>query len=79
MACGKNRRNGIISAIQTHPDTEQIQRKRKNTNESMEEMYRAGTPDYELNADDPDQEEGTFSLISIDDFYDLLMEQQEQM
>lgn len=26
-----------------------------------------------------DREDGTFPLISVEDFYDLLMEQQEQM
>lgn len=35
--------------------------------------------DDELQEEAPDQDEETFSLISIDDFYDLLMEQQEQM
>ncbi len=33
----------------------------------------------EPNADGAEQGEGILTLISTDDFYDLLMEQQEQM
>ena len=40
----------------------------------MNEPYR----DYEPE-DEEDQREGELPLVSVDDFYDLLMEQQEQM
>ena len=29
--------------------------------------------------EEPEQEEGALPLLSLDEFYDLLMEQQEQM
>ena len=36
-------------------------------------------PDTELEEENPDWDGGVFTRISVDDFYDLLMEQQEQM
>ena len=41
----------------------------------MNEAYTDNTPKEE----DRDRDEDTFPLISIEDYYDLLMEQQEQM
>ena len=35
--------------------------------------------EYEPAEVDVDQDQGELAVISIDDFYDLLMEQQEQM
>ena len=41
----------------------------------MNETYADNAPQEE----EQDRDEDTFTLISIEDYYDLLMEQQEQM
>ena len=41
----------------------------------MNEAY----TDIPQKEEDRDRDEDTFTLISIEDYYDLLMEQQEQM
>ena len=41
----------------------------------MNETYADNAP----NEEEQEQDEDTFTLISIEDYYDLLMEQQEQM
>lgn len=40
---------------------------------------KVANPNCEPDDEDTDQDEEKFTLISLDDFYDLLMEQQEQM
>ena len=45
----------------------------------MDDEPGTGGPEVQPEEEDTGQEGAAFDLISVEDFYDLLMEQQEQM